>query len=274
MQFRVRHLLRYSYDAPVALGPHLLRLTPRGAVRMAHGIRVRPEPGFQLETTDDQGNAVTRIGFSGQTRALEIEMRFELNTRGLRPPPAGPDVPARYLKQGEADDSVTAAARRMHDLAGREPRGFAESLCTTLHGSIAHEPNEALPLKPPGETLASARGTTRDIARLYVELARRAGLPARFVSGYWAAGSGPAAARGARVWAEVYLPDRGWMGFDPGTGQRTGLGHVPLAASAELSGTLPVSGTTFNNAFGLTVRVRPSVDLTILTAEKGFRPPR
>ncbi len=278
MQVRVRHLLRLHYDAPVVLGPHLLRLTPRGAARMAHDIRVLPEPAFRADTTDTQGNATTCIGFSGQTtRTLEIEMRFELNTRGLRLPPAPPEAGGaaeQYLVRGEADAGLTAAARRMRALAGSDPRGFAASLCTMLHESIAPEPDEALPLKAPGETLASARGTTRDIARLYVDLARRAGLPARFVSGYWAAGPDPAAARGARLWAEVLLPEIGWRGFDPGLGQRAGAGHVALAAARELSATLPVQGSTFASAFGQPARQRLSGELEILASARDVTAPR
>ena len=80
MRFRVRHQFRYRYDAPVALGPYLLRLTPRGAVDMAHGIRVTPEPNYRRDETDHHGNLVTRLGFRGATSALEIEARFELET--------------------------------------------------------------------------------------------------------------------------------------------------------------------------------------------------
>ena len=261
MQFRVRHVFRYRYDAPVALGPYVLRLTPRGApAEMAHGIRVSPEPVFRRDDDDLHGNRVTRLGFAGATARLEIEARFELDTDRLQPPGAGGPL-ARYQQPGAADASVTATADRLRALAERDPAGFAESLAAILHGSVACDASDTAPLRSPGETLARGRGSLRDIPALYVDLTRRAGLPARFVTGYWAEGAGAGAARGGRSWPEVYLPGTGWRGYDPALGTAVGPGHVPIAAAPDLAGTLPIVGSTY----GAAIRVSAAFDLNIMT---------
>lgn len=261
MRVRVRHLARYRYDAPVALGPHLLRLTPRGQSTMAHGIRVSPAPAFRLDETDVDGNRVTRLGFEGRTNLLEIECRFELDTRAAAPAPGGRADPEAYLARGPGEPRVEATAARLRALAGSDPAGFAESLAEILHSAVDHEPRETGPVCRPGETLARGRGTTRDIAALYVELARRAGLPARFVAGYWVEGRMPGARRGLHVWAEVLLPNDRWRGIDPSLGTRCGEGHVAVAAAPGLAGTLPVTGSTFGNG----IRVSTGFELDIVT---------
>ena len=242
MRFRVRHLVRYRNDAPVALGPHVLRLTPRGAAGMSHGIRVSPKPAFRLDETDAHGNRVTRLGFAGATATLEIEPRFELETHDLVRPNGANAHPERYLLPGAAEAGVAATAERLRALAGPDPVAFADSLAAILQSAIAVDPNDTAALRSPGETLARGRGSARDIAALFVELSRRAGLPARFVTGYWAESANPAAARGARSWPEVLLPDLGWQGYDPTRGTRTGEGHVAVAAAPDLAGTMPVTG--------------------------------
>ena len=44
------------------------------------------------------------------------------------------------------------------------------------------------------------------------------------------------------AWTEVYLPDLGWRGFDPTTGQPTGLKHVVMGVSNHPRGVMPISG--------------------------------
>ncbi|MCB1356732.1 MAG: transglutaminase family protein [Maritimibacter sp.] len=266
----MRHLFRYRYDAPVALGPYLLRLTPRGGQGMAHAIRVTPEPVFRRDEDDSHGNRVTRLGFAGATARLEIEARFELDSRSLRQAGAGAEAGTgagaggrleRYLQPGAADAGVAATAERLRALAERDPAGFAETLATSLHNTVDCDPADTAPLRSPGETLARGRGSLRDIAALYVDLTRRAGLPARFVTGYWAEGLHPAAARGGRSWAEVFLPEIGWTGYDPALGTPVGAGHVPVAAAPDLAGTLPIVGSTY----GAAIRVSADFELNVMT---------
>jgi len=261
MRFRVRHLARYRYDAPVALGPHVVRLTPRAGAGMSHGIRVTPEPAFRRDEVDLHGNRITRLGFEGLTNALVIESRFELETRGV---PAASGEAARaetYLKKGADAPGIAATAARLRALAGPDPEAFAESLAATLHAAIRHDPDDTAPLRAPGDTLARGRGSRRDIAGLFVELSRRAGLPARFVSGYWAESVHPASPRSLHSWPEVRLAEGGWQGFDPTLGTRAGEGHVALAAAPDLSGTVPITGSTY----GAGIPVSTDFELTILT---------
>lgn len=261
MRFRVRHLISYRYDAPVALGPHVLRLTPRGAGDGTSDIRVTPEPAFRLDETDIHGNRVTRLGFAGATPSLAIETRFEVESRALAPPTGEGVQPERYLRPGAANAGVAATAERLRRLAGADPTAFAESLTSTLHAAITYDPEDLAPLRSPGDTLVRGRGSARDITALFVDLSRRAGLPARFVTGYWAESADPAAPHGARCWPEVLLPGVGWRGYDPMLGTRTGEGHVAAAAAPELSGTMPVTGSTF----GAGIRVSTDVELQVMT---------
>jgi len=183
MRLRVRHLIRNRYAAPVALGPHVLRMTPRGAPEGACTLRITPEPDLRHDETDAHGNSVSRLGFAGATSSLVIEARLELETGDIRPPGAETGDPGRYLALGDDEPGVARTAERLRALAGNDPAAFAESLAATLNGIVSHDRGETGPLRSPGDTLARGRGTARDMAALFVELSRRAGLPARFVTG-------------------------------------------------------------------------------------------
>jgi len=258
MRFTVRHLTRYAYSAPVTLGAHLLRLTPRAGVGLDHDFAITPAPVRRIDERDAHGNAVTRLDFAGETRVLEIESRFTLETTGAGvPADAGR---AAYLALGLPDPEVAAFAALIGDESGGAPAAFAEHLNATLFSTIRHDIRDTGAARPAGTTLALGEGACRDIAVLFVETCRLAGLPARFVSGYQAESSRPTDRRYMHAWPEVWLEDRGWQGYDPTRGVAVAEAHVALAAAPDQAGTMPVEGAFYGTgvssdlAFELDIR--------------------
>ena len=244
MRFEIRHLTRYRYAAPVRLGPHWLRLNPREGVALQHDLAIVPQPAYMREETDAFGNRVNHLGFEGETRQLTILSRLVGETR--QAPPLMDQGPVeRYLERTAGDPAVERMAERLRALSGPDPAAFAESLTRALHGMIDHNIRDTGFARPPGETLALRAGACRDTAVLFIELCRRAGLPARFVSGYQDKSSRLGERRQMHAWAEVWLPGEGWVGYDPTRGERVREGHLALAAAPGQAGTMPIEGTFF-----------------------------
>ena len=86
----------------------------------------------------------------------------------------------------------------------------------------------------------SRRGYCEHFATAFVLLLRSIGIPARAVGGFRGGDFNPygkfytVRERDAHLWAEVYVPDRGWLRFDPTPTRRVASGKGPIFALASL----------------------------------------
>ena len=129
----------------------------------------------------------------------------------------------------------------------RDPRGTVElliSLTALVHQRIAYVQRHEPGVWDTEQVLREGRGSCRDSSWLLVQILRRLGFGARFVSGYLIepAMLGRDDAE-LHAWAEAYLPGAGWIGLDPTSGLLAGAGHIPLAAAPDPASAAPISGT-------------------------------
>jgi transglutaminase-like putative cysteine protease len=269
MRFVVHHETLYRYSTAVRLAPHVLRLTPRPEnVRVdSHALTIEPLPETRGEALDAFGNVLTLVSFSGTSQILRITSHIELETLAASPVSpawAGPPLPwqpsafddlGAYRDGGadSADDSVRTFAWATAADGGFDPVPFLERLNAALHARIEHGIRWTGDAQRPAVTLATGRGACRDMTALFMAACRSLGIPARFVSGYHGRGATPDARRHLHAWPEVFLPGRGWRGWDPTQGVAVGDDHVSLCAAPEQSATMPVEGGFFANGVTATL---------------------
>jgi transglutaminase-like putative cysteine protease len=89
---------------------------------------------------------------------------------------------------------------------------------------------------------------------------RQLKIPSRYVSGYICTHSSAMRGEGAtHAWAEVYVPDYGWLGIDPTNNCIANETHVRLAVGRNFSDCSPVKGV-YKGAYGHKLEVSVIVD--------------
>jgi transglutaminase-like putative cysteine protease len=262
-RFSIRHETRYDYEHPVRFGPHRLLVRPRDshAIRLIAADLTLSPPGDTRWTLDALGNSVCHFTPRGEARTLSIVSELLLarypapldlfplsNPRSATPVDYGFQdrvLLAPFMAPATPDaQGVTIWARSHPGPVGEPAMDFLLRLNRAIHDDFEYLAREAEGVQTPAETLRLGSGSCRDYAWLMVEALRHVGFAARFVTGYLYSPK-HAQVRGAgatHAWAQVFLPDLGWLEFDPTNGVAESPDLIPIAVSRVPEEAAPISG--------------------------------
>jgi len=274
----IRHETTYRYSTQVAFAPHVLRLSPRpeGVRTLVRTLHITPTPIELSDFSDAFDNTCTRVTFAATAAdELRIESRVEVQTlarsihgSGLGLPPlpwrtSGFDALLPFRQRDESAE-VAALGQRLAFEVGGAPLAFFERLCTTLYSTIDRQIRVEGSAQTPAHTLATGRGACRDLTVLYLAVCRSLGVAGRFVSGYQGQEASPDGKRHLHAWPEVFVPELGWLGWDPTHGVPAGPGHVALSAAPDQTSTMPVEGGFYFNGPTVTSTLSYSIEFDAL----------
>jgi len=262
LRFALTHRSTYRYARAVGLGPQLIRLRPAPQCRtpiLSYALQVEPATHWLHWQQDPLGNFMARVLMTEPVAAFSVTVDLTAEISTINPfdffvePEAAnwPFIPEPWLAE------QLLPYRRLDPLGPlldaflqeipRTPRGTVEflvNLTARVHQRVAYVQRPEPGVWDTEKLLREGCGSCRDSSWLLVQMLRRLGFGARFVSGYLIEpvmlGRDDAE---LHAWAEVYLPGAGWIGLDPTSGLLAGAGHIPLAAAPDPASAAPISGT-------------------------------
>lgn len=233
MRIHITHETIYEYAEPAFDSHNEVRLQPiDDELQRCLRFDLTTDPATNPRTRRDYfGNVVHYFSVPGYHRRLAIRAEATVVTfeSMIAPfPPRGPSplaalddpkVRAPLVEYLEASpyvplaDEIRTVARRLRASANGDGVRFLESVLGYVQGHLTYASGSTTVGHDALAVLRQGEGVCQDFAHLTAALARAAGVPARYVSGYVRPAEGPGQA--SHAWAELYLPEHGWIGIDP-----------------------------------------------------------
>jgi transglutaminase-like putative cysteine protease len=140
-------------------------------------------------------------------------------------------------------DEIRALAAELRVGFAADDLGFLHALNARLPDDIAFDTDPTHAATSAAEAYALRRGVCQDMAHVFLAAARAAGVPARYVSGYFHRADGVVEQEAGHAWAEAHVPDLGWVAFDPANRVCATEAHVRVAVGLDYLSAARVRGT-------------------------------
>jgi len=262
MNFAIRYLTKYSYDADIVDNLNALRVKPAANGRQRcdeFGVRLNPEVRLHRHT-DYFGTEVVEFEISRPHRELTIDVRARVSTRPAPEPPQTTWEALRDPSYREAggefllhtDDAPGHPA--LTDLlattgAAPTPLGTLLLLFELIPDRFEYRRGATYVDSTISHLLDVQAGVCQDFVHLGLCLARHHGIAARYVSGYlFTADRGERSVEvDTHAWLEALLPVPGggapvWVGADPTNRGLTCENHVKIGHGRHYSDVPPIKG--------------------------------
>jgi transglutaminase-like putative cysteine protease len=272
--YKIVHTTIYTYHEPVSLCQNIARLVPRSSDKQVckkSVITIHPQPDVLNEYEDFFGNKLLYFAiqqFHNQltvTAISEMEKKYNADT-GPGNQPTWEEV-KKLLSSETADlsirqyipeTSMTAASAEISDYAlqsytaGRSVYEASLDLMQRIYKDFSFKPGFTTIATPLSVVLKERKGVCQDFAHLAIACVRAMGLPARYVSGYLETLPPPGKEKltgvdASHAWFSVYVPEMGWIDFDPTNNQIPDGQHITVGWGRDYADIAPLKGVIINS---------------------------
>jgi transglutaminase-like putative cysteine protease len=235
MRLHVRHRTEYAYDTPIPYAIQTLRLTPSPYAGLSV-LRWQVLGGYgniaRVHTINRPHTAAT---------VLVVGVVETSETHGVVHGAVDTLPPAFYLRSTRLTEANAALRDLSHGIGGNSLEHL-HRLMLTVRERIRYRIGTTEVETTAAVALAAGTGVCQDHAHVFLAAARLLGVPARYVSGYLWTGHDEQEFEANHAWAEAYVSDLGWVGFDPANGTSPTAAYIRTATGLDYWSAAPVRG--------------------------------
>ncbi len=287
MNYRITHQTHYEYAETVSLCHNQARLSPRSFFNQTclnSHIDIDPQPASFRERIDFFGNraayfsieqphnilsvtATSDVHIASQTQ-LTSDMPWETVCHILKTTTDPALLPVRQFVLDSPKVYTEPELTKYAEPSFSKDRPLIETvsdLTQRIYNDFEYVPGFTTISTPLSDVFKHRKGVCQDFAHLAIGCLRAMGLAARYISGYLETLSSSdkehlIGADASHAWFSVYLPNHGWIDFDPTNNLIPPDRHVTLAWGRDFADVTPLKGVVIGggqHALTVSVTVEP-----------------
>jgi transglutaminase-like putative cysteine protease len=251
---------------------------------ITHELECLPTASTRRARLDYFGNRTNYFGLTEPHRTLEVTATSLVHTSPADVPDFELTPPweqvANRLRSDLRSDVLQATQMRFasplvplyDDLRGYAAPSFApatpalvgvQHLMQRIHQDFIYDTSATDLATPLATVMQNRRGVCQDFAHVMLGCLRSLGLAARYTSGYLRTLPPPGQPRligadASHAWVSVWIPEHGWVDFDPTNDLCPNEEHITLAFGRDFSDVTPLRGVILG---GGRHRLEVSVDV-------------
>lgn len=288
MLYRITHTTQYTYTQAVSLCHNEAHLIPRdlGCQRcLTSDLVIDPSPKICCEREDFYGNRVVYFAVQKSHKVLRVTAKSEVERTtpptlvAEQSPPweqvkahAQRDISLRPFVLDSPLIPMSSAWREyaLKSFPAQQPLlvGVTD-LMRRIYEEFKYQPGFTTVATPLSEVMEHRQGVCQDFAHLGLAFLRSLGLPSRYVSGYVLTHPPEGQERlvgadASHAWFAVYVPEFGWIDFDPTNNKLPAEQHVTLAWGRDYSDVPPLKGIILGGGphrLAVSVDMRPEEEI-------------
>lgn len=251
MILTVLHKTRYQFATPVRGIIQSLRLAPSKCDSqkvLDWSIEI---PGATLSTPfrDGCGDMLCSATIRAAVPEIEVTVsgRVEtIDTAGILRGHRDRVPPRAYMRNTPRTDAnrviQALATDALADAQNASQLEQAHLLMQAVAEALPYQPGVTEAHSTAAEAMTAGAGVCQDHAHVLIACAHVAGLPARYASGYLLASSDGEAHEASHAWAEIYIDDLGWVGFDAANRCCPNDHYIRLGSGLDALDAAPIRG--------------------------------
>ncbi|MGA0531220.1 transglutaminase family protein [Hansschlegelia sp. KR7-227] len=256
MRLTIRHETAYRFATSPSSVIQTLRMTPRGHDGQ-HIVRWRldVDRNCRVRASEDAfGNITHTFAVDGPIESLTVLAEGEIDTQdtdGIIRHTVERFSPGLYLRDTALtapDSAIGVFAEEAAAASDGTVLGKLHAVLDELHETMTFDVSPTDSATTAAEAFRIKRGVCQDLTHVFIVAARHLGVPARYVSGYFRRADDVLQQESGHAWAEAFVPDLGWIGFDPANGQCSTDAYARVAIGLDYLGAAPIRGSRYGGS--------------------------
>ena len=236
MKLNIKHVSKYEFSNNLTYGVQRLRLNPQNnKIQNIKTWNINIEGGIkQFEYLDHHQNMCTFVPLSNDSKEIVISVL------GNDTPKTKPWMYNMYTPITKPDYYLKSFCKRWKNSSYSE-LDICHLIAEEIKKLVKFRKGSTSAYTSAEESFKKKKGVCQDFAHIFISCLRYLGFSVRYVSGYLKI-EGVNEQDATHAWADVFIKDLGWVGFDVANGISPDERYVVLANGFDFFDASPIHG--------------------------------